>query len=162
MIKSYDLAQETTTIRRHTYLNWSVNSTRGDEWSKEWYWVNLDMLIWLSESFLSDLFSKVSLIRDNQGRETVWLSNGLIIKSWKAWLLHVFMLFMLSLMRNDLILDIFLTRSRLKSIKDFIPNQRETELRWIRYIMLESRKGEMSHRVMFVVCYNGSGTWSRV
>jgi hypothetical protein len=31
--------------------------------------INLDMLIWLSESSLS-------LIRDNQGRETVWLSKG--------------------------------------------------------------------------------------
>jgi hypothetical protein len=30
------------------------------------------MLIWLSESSLSGLFSEVSLIRDNQGRETVW------------------------------------------------------------------------------------------
>ena len=34
--------------------------------------INLDMLIWLSESSLSGLFSEVSLIRDNQGRETVW------------------------------------------------------------------------------------------
>ena len=72
------------------------------------------------------------------------------------------MLFMLSTMKNDLILDIFLIRPRLKSIKDFTPNLRETELRWIRYIKLESRKGEMSHRVMFVACYNGSGTWDRV
>jgi len=48
--------------------------------------INLDMLIWLSESSLSVWFSEVSLIRDNQGRETVWLSKGLIIKTWKAWL----------------------------------------------------------------------------
>jgi hypothetical protein len=33
--------------------------------------INLDMLIGLSESSLSGLFSEVSLIRDNQGRETV-------------------------------------------------------------------------------------------
>ncbi len=36
------------------------------------------MLIWLSESSLSDLFSEVSLIRDNQGRE--FKGNILIIK----------------------------------------------------------------------------------
>jgi hypothetical protein len=29
--------------------------------------INLEMLIWLSESILSDLFFEVSLIRDNQG-----------------------------------------------------------------------------------------------
>jgi hypothetical protein len=38
------------------------------------------MLIWLSESRISDWFSEVSLIRDNQGKRTVWLSKGLIIK----------------------------------------------------------------------------------
>ena len=48
--------------------------------------INLDMLIWFSESCLSGWFSEVSLIRDNQGMETVWLSKGLIIKEWKAWL----------------------------------------------------------------------------
>ncbi len=37
--------------------------------------INLDMMIWLSESSLSSWFSEVSLIRDNQGRETVWLSK---------------------------------------------------------------------------------------
>ncbi len=37
------------------------------------------MLIWLSESSLSGLFSEVSLIRDNQGRE--FKGNSLIIKS---------------------------------------------------------------------------------
>ncbi len=36
------------------------------------------MLIWLSESSLSDLFSEVSLILDNQGRE--FKGNSLIIK----------------------------------------------------------------------------------
>ena len=36
------------------------------------------MLIWLSESSLSGLFSEVSLIRDNQGRE--FKGNSLIIK----------------------------------------------------------------------------------
>jgi hypothetical protein len=40
--------------------------------------INLDMLIWLSESNLSGLFSEVSLIRDNQGRE--FKGNSLIIK----------------------------------------------------------------------------------
>ena len=40
--------------------------------------INLDMLIWLSESSLSDLFSEVSLIRDNQVRE--FKENSLIIK----------------------------------------------------------------------------------
>ncbi len=48
--------------------------------------INLDILIWLSELRLSSKFSEVSLIRDNQGRETVWLSKGLIIKPWKSWL----------------------------------------------------------------------------
>ena len=47
-----------------------VTSSRND--------INLDMLIWLSESRLSDLFSEVSLIRDNQGRE--FKGNSLIIK----------------------------------------------------------------------------------
>jgi hypothetical protein len=50
--------------------------------------INLDMLIWLSESSLGDWFSEVSLIRgirDHQCRETVWLSKGLIIKPWKDW-----------------------------------------------------------------------------
>jgi hypothetical protein len=42
-------------------------------------------------------FSEVSLIRDNQGRETVWLSKGLIIKSWKVW----FSLIMKSLILTD-------------------------------------------------------------
>ena len=60
------------------------------------------------------------------------------------------MVFMLSCMKNDLILDIFLTRSGLKSIRDFTPNLGETELRWIRYIISESRKGQMSHRVMCI------------
>jgi hypothetical protein len=40
--------------------------------------INLDMLIWLSESRLPGLFSEVSLIRDNQGRE--FKGNSLIIK----------------------------------------------------------------------------------
>jgi hypothetical protein len=75
---------------------------------------------------------------------------------------HDFMFFMLSSMKNDLILDIFLIKPRLKCIKDFTPNLRKTELRWIRYIKLQSRKGEMSHRVMFVPCCNDSGTWDRV
>jgi hypothetical protein len=59
--------------------------------------INLDMLIWLSESSLSGLFSEVSLIRDNQGRETVWLSKGLIIKPWKTWLSVIIKLFTTSL-----------------------------------------------------------------
>ncbi len=46
--------------------------------------INLDMLISLSESSLADWFSEVSPIRDNEGRGTVWLSTGLIIKPWKV------------------------------------------------------------------------------
>ena len=38
------------------------------------------------ESNLSVWFSEVSLIRDNHGKETVWLSKNLIIKEWKPWL----------------------------------------------------------------------------
>ena len=59
--------------------------------------INLDMLIWLSESSLSGLFSEVSLIRDNQRRETVWLSKGLIIKPWKPWLSLIIKVFTTSL-----------------------------------------------------------------
>jgi hypothetical protein len=55
------------------------------------------MLIWLSESNLSDGFSEVSLIRDNQGRETVWLSKDLIIKTWKTWLSMIIKTFTTSL-----------------------------------------------------------------
>jgi hypothetical protein len=55
------------------------------------------MLIGLSESSLSGLFSEVSLIRDNQGRETVWLSKDFIIKSWKAWLSLIIKVFTTSL-----------------------------------------------------------------
>ncbi len=40
--------------------------------------INLDILIWLSESSLSGFFSEVSLIRDNQVRE--FKGNSLIIK----------------------------------------------------------------------------------
>jgi hypothetical protein len=61
------------------------------------YDINLDMLIWLSESSLWGWFSEISLIRDNQGRETVWLSKGLIIKPWKVWLSLIIKVFTTSL-----------------------------------------------------------------
>jgi hypothetical protein len=44
-------------------------------WKQSRHDINRDMLIWLSESSLAGWFSEVSLIRDNQGRETVWLST---------------------------------------------------------------------------------------
>ena len=71
------------------------------------------------------------------------------------------MLFMLSCMKDDLILYTFLTRSRLESIKDLTSNLRVTDLWWIRYVVLESRKGEMSKLVMFIAFWNASGGWSR-
>ncbi len=61
-----------TRLRRSRGLNedeW-VTVSRND--------IKLDMLIWLSESSLSGLFSEVSLIRDNHGRE--FKGNSLIIK----------------------------------------------------------------------------------
>ena len=72
------------------------------------------------------------------------------------------MLFMFSCMKNDFIVDTFLTRSRLESIKDLTSNLRVTDLWWIRYVVLESRKGEMSKLVMFIAFWNASGGWSRV
>ena len=68
---------------------------------------------------------------------------------------HVFMLIMFACMRNDLILHLFLTRSDLKSIYAYTPTLRVNDLRWIRYVMLESKRGEMSHRVKFIALSNG-------
>ena len=42
------------------------------------------MLIWLSESSLLGWFSEVSPIRDNQGKVTLRLSKGWIIREWKT------------------------------------------------------------------------------
>ena len=67
---------------------------------------------------------------------------------------HVFMLFMFSCMKNDLILHIFLTRSDLMSMTDFTPKLRVTDLRCIRNIIVESRTGEMSRQVMLIVFSN--------
>jgi hypothetical protein len=55
------------------------------------------MLIWLSESNLLGCFSEVSLIRDNQGKETVWPSKSLIIREWKAWFSLIIKVFTTSL-----------------------------------------------------------------
>ena len=71
------------------------------------------------------------------------------------------MLFMFSFVKNDFIVTAVIhcqQRSRLKSMKEFTPNLRVPDLRWIRYMILESRKGEMSHRVMFSTFCNASGT----
>ncbi len=54
--------------------SWKADST---EWRTR-NDIKLDMLIWLSESILSGLFSEVSLILDNQVRE--FKGNSLIIK----------------------------------------------------------------------------------
>ena len=52
---------------------------------RKWNWpprhdINLDMLIWLSESSLGDWFSEVSLIRDNQAFWDAW---------WLSWLFRL-------------------------------------------------------------------------
>ncbi len=78
---------EVNPLPPHTLI---MDVTNDSPWLERSLWtrthINLDMLIWSSESSLSVYFSEVSLIRDNQGKETVWLSKGLIIKGWKVWL----------------------------------------------------------------------------
>ena len=65
-------------------LTWHVQAahlwSHGDLW-RPWQLtervsIKVDLLIWISESSLLGWFSEVSLIRDNQGRETVWLSRA--------------------------------------------------------------------------------------
>ena len=57
--------------------------------------------------------------------------------------------------RDDLIADTFLLGWSL--CKTFTQNLRETDLQWIRYIALESTRGEMPLRVIFTAFYNCSG-----
>ena len=57
---------------------------------------------------------------------------------------------MFSCMMNDLILHTFLRTSELKSINGFTPNLRVTDPRWIRYMMLESKRGVMSPLIFWV------------
>ena len=71
----YLFFQKKTSFRTITASAILFSSRRTMYVSKNKECINLDMLIWLSESSLSGLFSEVLLIRDNQGRETVWLSN---------------------------------------------------------------------------------------
>ena len=59
--------------------------------------IEVDLLIWLSESSFLVWFSEVSLIRNNQGKVTVWLSKILIIKEWKGWLSQKIKVFTTSL-----------------------------------------------------------------
>ena len=58
--------------------------SRGEPVRKTWYqpWY-VDLIIRIKSFRL--VFWSIT-VRDNQGRETVWLSKVLIIKTWKAWL----------------------------------------------------------------------------